>query len=359
MRDNNPNKFLNLVAGLFLVGFMVFALKELQSILLPLFIAVIVWFVFLPLYNFLIKKKIPSGLAIVIVIITIVLISNISSVFILTSVNTFTSEFPKYEIKFAKFYEELIAKFNLSPTETDSLSKSLDIKKLLTGGTLTATIGSIVTGITGIMGNYILILFYLIFLLTESKSIQDRIKVAFSDERQQKINSTLTDIFKDVKNYMSGKTLMSFIQAVLIGLILWICEVDFFIIWAFMFFLSDFIPQIGSLIVTVLVAITMLLQFDSLVLPIIVVVILILIQNIKGNILEPRIFGERLNLSPLLLLFSLLFWGYIWGIVGMILSVPIMSIIKIILMNIPETKPYAILMSNKAKSVTVKTKDKI
>jgi len=359
VKDNNPNKFLNLVAGLFLVGFMVFVLKELQSILLPLFIAVIVWFVFLPFYNFLIKKKIPSGLAILIVVITLILISNISSLFILTSINTFTSEFPKYEIKFAKFYEELVGKFNLTPAETDSLSKSFDIKKLLTGGTLTTTIGSIVTGITGIMGNYILIIFYLIFLLTESKSIQDRIKVAFSDERQQNINTTLTDIFKDVKNYMAGKTLMSFIQAVLIGLILWICGVDFFIIWAFMFFLSDFIPQIGSLIVTVLVAITMLLQFDSIVLPVIVVVVLIIIQNVKGNILEPRIFGERLNLSPLLLLFSLLFWGYIWGIVGMILSVPIMSIIKIILMNIPETKSYAILMSNKAKSVAVKKKDKI
>jgi len=359
VKDNNPNKFLNLVAGLFLIGFMVFVLKELQPILLPLFISVIVWFVFLPFYNFLIKKRIPSGLAIVIVIITIVLFSNISSVFILTSVNTFTSEFPKYEIKFAQFYEDMVAKFNLTPTETDSLSKSMDIKKLLTGGTLTATIGSIVTGITGLLGNYVLILFYLIFLLTESKSIQDRIKVAFSEERQQKINNTLIAIFSDVKNYMSGKTLMSFIQAVLIGLILWICGVDFFIIWAFMFFLSDFIPQIGSLIVTVLVAITMLLQFDSLLLPVIVVVVLIIIQNVKGNILEPKIFGQRLDLSPLLLLFSLLFWGYMWGIVGMILSVPIMSIIKIILMNIPQTKPYAILMSNKARSVTVKSKDKI
>jgi len=359
LKDNNPNKFLNLVAGLFLVGFMVFVLKELQSILLPLFIAVIVSFVVLPFYNFLLKKKIPAVLAIAIVVITIILISNISSVFILTSINTFTWEFPKYEIRFAKLYEELVAKLNLTPEETDSLSKSLDIKKLLTGGTLTSAIGSIFSGITGIMGNYILIIFYLIFLLTESKSIQKRIKVAFSEEREQEINKTLTDIFNDVKNYISGKTLLSLIQAVVIGLILWICGVDFFIIWAFMFFLSDFIPNIGSLIVTVLVAITMLLQFDSLVLPIIVVVVLILIQNIKGNILEPKIFGEILDLSPLLLLFSLLFWGYIWGIVGMILSVPIMSMIKIILMNIPQTKPYAILMSNTAKSVVVKKKDKI
>ncbi|MBK8552927.1 MAG: AI-2E family transporter [Ignavibacteria bacterium] len=113
-----------------------------------------------------------------------------------------------------------------------------------------------------------------------------------------------------------------------------------------MFFFSDFIPNIGSMIVTIFVAIVALLQFESLAMPVFIVVVLILVQNLKGNILEPRIFGQRLDLSPLLLFFSLIFWGYIWGIVGMILSVPIMSMIKITLMNIPATKPIAILMSN-------------
>ncbi|MEO6694055.1 MAG: AI-2E family transporter [Ignavibacteria bacterium] len=358
MKPYNSRKFINLVAALFLIGFMVFVLKELQSILLPLFIAVIISFVFLPLYNFLINKKFPSALSIIIVIIAIILVSNIFSLMILTSVNTFTAEFPKYEIKFAELFEQIVAKFNLTPTETDNLSRSLDIKKLLAGGTLTSAIGGIFAAVTGILGNYVLIIFYVIFLLTETKSIQQRVRVAFSKEKEEKINNTLTDIFKDVKDYIAGKTLMSFIQAVIIGLILWISGVDFFIIWAFMFFFSDFIPQIGSLIVTVLVAITMLLQFDSLLLPVIIVVVLIIIQNVKGNILEPKIFGERLNLSPLLLLFSLLFWAYIWGIVGMILSVPIMSMIKIILMNIPQTKPYAILMSNTARPARVRTKDR-
>ena len=115
-----------------------------------------------------------------------------------------------------------------------------------------------------------------------------------------------------------------------------------------MFFISDFIPNIGSLIVSVLVMIVMLLQFNSLVFPLIILAVLILIQNLKGNIIEPKFFGHRLDLSPLVLFFSLIFWGYIWGIVGMILSVPIMSMIKITFMNIPATKPIAILMSNSA-----------
>ena len=109
-----------------------------------------------------------------------------------------------------------------------------------------------------------------------------------------------------------------------------------------MFFLTDFVPNVGSLIASILVTIVMLLQFESIVTPVIILGVLILIQNIKGNIIEPKIFGAKLDLSPLLLLFSLLFWGYVWGIVGMILSVPIMSMIKIIFMNIPATRSIEI-----------------
>lgn len=348
MQDKNPNKFLNVVAAIFLMGFIFFVLKELQSILLPLFIAIIISFVFLPFYNFMLSKKFPSAFAIIIVVLSIILISNIASLFIFTSINSFSAEFPKYENKFLTLYDGVIAKFDMSAAEIESINNSLNLKKMLTNGSLTSSITGIFTSITGIMGNYILILFYVIFLLSESKSIMERISIAFSDENEITFKRTLSDIVKGVKDYIAGKTLLSFIQAVVLGTFLWICGVDFYVIWGFMFFLSDFIPNIGSLIVTVLVAITTLLQFESLTMPVIIVAVLIIIQNLKGNILEPKIFGQRLDLSPLLLFFSLIFWGYIWGIVGMILSVPIMSIIKITFMNIPTMKPYAILMSNNA-----------
>lgn len=345
MNKQNPNKFLNVTAAIFLTGFSFFILKELQSILIPLFIAIIISFVFLPMYTFLVNKKIPGGLAVAIVILTIFLISNIASLFIITSVNVFSEQFPVYEKKFLHVYESFIIKLNLTEIEAAGLSKSLDLKTLLMEGKFTSAIKGLFSGITGLLGNYILIIFYVIFVLTESKSIQQRLLVAFPDNDETAMRKTFSDIFNGVRDYISGKTLLSFIQAVIIGTILWICGVDFYFIWAFMFFLSDFIPNFGSLIVSVLIGTFMLLQFESLLKPVIILAVLILIQNLKGNILEPRIFGSRLDLSPLLLLLSLIFWGYIWGITGMILSVPIMSMIKIILMNFPQTKPIAILMS--------------
>lgn len=316
---------------------------------MPFFISVVIAFVVSPFYNFLLKRKVPTAIAIVLVVLSLVIVSNIASVFIFTSINSFTSEFPKYEERFGKIYSDVVVMLNLSPQEIESINKSMDVKKLLVDGSLTSTITGVFSSITGIIGNYVLIIFYLIFLLSEAKNIQSRVKVAFSEEKEKTINNTINSIYNDLRKYMAGKAFLSFLQSVTIGVFLWICGVDFFMIWAFMFFFSDFIPNIGSLIVTVLVAVTMLLQFDGILLPIIVIAVLIVIQNVKGNIIEPKVFGERLDLSPLLLLFSLIFWGYIWGIVGMILSVPIMSMIKITLMNIPQTRPYAILMSNKAK----------
>lgn len=345
---NNPYRFLNFTAAAFLTGVTFYLLKELQAIILPVFLAIIITFIFYPLYKFLITKKIPAGISIVIVVLVIIIISNIYSLFIVTSINSFSQEFPKYEHKFADLYSRTITSLNLSDNEVQNLNNTFNLKNLFSGGKLSGIISGIFSSLTGLMGNYILILFYVIFMLSEVKSIRTRIKLAFSEEREERIYTTLIDIFSDVKNYISGKTLLSFIQAVVIGTVLWIFGVDFFIIWAFLFFLTDFIPNIGSLIASILVTLVMILQFEGIILPLIILAILIVIQNLKGNIIEPKIFGKRLDLSPLLLFFSLIFWGYIWGIVGMILSVPIMSMIKITLINIPQTKPLAILMSNTA-----------
>lgn len=343
--QEDSNKFLNVVAALFLVGFTFFVLKELQAIFIPFFIAILVAFIVQPFYKFLLKKRVPSPIAILIIVLSILLVSNFASIFILTSINSFSQEFPKYEKKFLDFYEHMILKFELSPQDVENLNKSMDIRRLLMSGSLTSTITGVFASITNILGNYVLIIFYVIFILAESKSFMERVDRAFTKEKAITINNNLENIFSGVKSYMLGKTFLSFLQAVLIGTFLWICGVDFFIIWAFLFFLTDFIPNIGSMLATILVAITMLLQFESILFPAIVTVILIVIQNLKGNILEPKIFGARLDLSPLILLLSLVFWGYIWGIIGMILSVPIMSMIKITLMNFPQTRPYGILLS--------------
>ncbi len=349
--EKNPLKFLNIAVAIFLLGFMLYWFKELQSILMPFFIALILFFVFLPVYNYLNSKKIPSAISIILILLIVLVLSNTVSVFLFASINSFTQEFPKYEIKLGEKIHNLISAFDLNSDEVENLLKSLDIKSMFMEGKLTSAITQVLSGVTGIMGNFILIMFYLIFLLSESSSIKQRVKVAFSKENAEKMEHTFSQIIDNIKDYISGKTLLAGIQSVIIGILLWAFGVDFYVIWAILFFFTDFIPNIGSLVATVLVAIVMFLQFDSLLTPVLLTVLLIVIQNLKGNVLEPKIIGNKLDLSPLLLLLSLVFFGYFWGITGMILSVPIMSILKIILMNFPATRPWGIMMSYNLTSI--------
>lgn len=354
MKTQDNNKFLNIVAGLLLAGFSVYVIKELHSILIPFVLAIIIAFVFEPFFSWMKSKKIPSGIAIAVVIILIIVIANIASVFIIASVNSFSSNFSVYEKKFVDFFNSLIASLNLSPEDQQSLNESLKITNLLKQGSITSFIANFFTSFLGIFGDFILILFYVIFILSEFSSIKKRIMIAFSGERANNIIKTLDTIFIDVRTYISGKTIISLVLGTLSGLILWIFGVDFYFIWGFLIFLMHFIPSIGALIAISLPAIVMFLQFDNIFTPIFVTILLVVMQNVVGNIVEPKVLGDQLNLSPLLLLLSLFLGGYVWGIVGMVLSIPIVSMLKIILYNFESTKPLATLMSYKESAIRKK-----
>jgi predicted PurR-regulated permease PerM len=136
-----------------------------------------------------------------------------------------------------------------------------------------------------------------------------------------------------VQKYIITKFLISLTLGVLVGLVLWLYGVEFYVVWATLAFLLNFIPNIGSIIAVILPALMTLIQFESFGYMILVTATLILVQNILGNIVEPMAFGDRLGLNPLVILISLMLWGYIWGIVGMFLSVPLTAVIKIIISN--------------------------
>ncbi|MBS1552258.1 MAG: AI-2E family transporter [Bacteroidetes bacterium] len=347
--DNN--KFLNIAAGLFLAGFSVYVMKELSSILIPFVLAVIIAFVFEPFYSWMLSKKVPSFLAVIAVIIALVIISNIASVFIIASINSFSSDFSVYEKKFTDFFNSLIQSLHLSPEETQNLNEFLKISNLLQQGSFTNFIAGFFTSFLSVFGDFILILFYVIFILSEMIHIKERIRIAFKDRKADNIISTLDRIFIDVRKYITGKTLISLILGTLSGFVLWLFGVDFYFIWGFLIFLMHFIPSIGALIAISLPSMVMFLQFDNIFTPIFVTVLLLVLQNVIGNIVEPKFLGDQLDLSPLLLLLSLFLGGYIWGIVGMVLSVPIVSMIKIILLNFESTRPIAILMSYKTSEI--------
>ena len=152
-------------------------------------------------------------------------------------------------------------------------------------------------------------------------------------QREIKLRRTFKDITEQIQRYVVTKFLISLTMGLLFGIILWLFGVEFFIIWALFAVLLNFIPNIGSVIAVIFPSIMALIQYQSFGYAIIIAGILIVFQNIVGNLIEPKIFGNRLGLNPLVILISLLLWGYIWGIVGMFLSVPLTAVIKIVISN--------------------------
>lgn len=158
----------------------------------------------------------------------------------------------------------------------------------------------------------------------------------------------MSNIETQVRKYLLTKTLVNLINGALVTLLLAMCGVDFAPLWGFITFIAHYIPHVGAILSVGLPALFVFLQFESPGRALLVALLNFALQFLIGNVIEPRIMGTSLDLSPVLVLLSLIFWGWLWGAWGMILAVPITSMIKIVCANIEALEPLSILMSGSA-----------
>lgn len=211
---------------------------------------------------------------------------------------------------------------------------------------LQASIGGIVNSLSLVFGNFAVIIVYVIFLLLEENFIPVKLEKIFKNaDRKGTLQDILSDIGKSINTYFFVKTSMSLLTGILSYIVLLIFGVDFAALWAFLIFLFNYIPYVGSLIATLLPSLFAIFQFASFWPFLWVFIAVEVVQIFVGNYIEPKIMGKTLNLSPLFVILALSFWGSIWGIVGMILSVPIVSVIVIIISHFPSSKNIAIFLS--------------
>lgn len=203
--------------------------------------------------------------------------------------------------------------------------------------------------LTSMTGNLLMILFYILFLFIEEASFKKKLHLIFRGEKHQQISTLLNNIEKSITHYIGLKTLISLISGVCCFIVLLSFGVESPLFWSFIIFIMNFIPIIGALLGVVLPTAFSLIQFGEFFLPIILFFVLGSIQTIISNILEPKLMGDSLNISPLIALLSLAIWGSIWGITGMVVSVPITVILIILLAQFPRTRAIAILLSHHGK----------
>ena len=207
-------------------------------------------------------------------------------------------------------------------------------------------LGRAVSALASVTSNTITVMFYVIFILLEQVTFGRKVEALFSKAGdRRRARAMIGRITKDIQTYIGLKTLVSAITGGLSYIVMALVGVDFAGFWAVLIFILNFIPYIGSLAGVAFPAVLTLVQFDSLPPFVITTTVLAGVQLTVGNVIEPRMIGRSLNLSPLIILLSLAVFGRVWGIAGMVLSMPLMVIVMIVCAGFKATRPIAILLS--------------
>jgi AI-2 transport protein TqsA len=318
-----------------------------QNVLIPLIFAFLLWFLVRKIRTVIdkvkvIKNRIPSWIKNLTISLFLFSILSIISNALSSNIISIANSYKKYEANIESITAEINRIFNINLIDlAKGYSTSLDLESIF---------GAIFNSLTFILGNAFIIIIYTLFIFLEEVNFKDKLRAMFKTENHYiKTTSTLDKIEKSITDYIGLKTLISLITGVLSYVVLVIIGIDSPFFWASLIFICNFIPTIGSLIGTAFPAIFSLIQFGEFTPFIMILLFIGTIQIIIGNILEPKLMGNSLNISALVTIISLSFWGYIWGITGMILSTPITVIMVIIFAQFEKTKAVAILLSDKGK----------
>lgn len=337
------HRLLIVTATVLLVVLLLHLVRELRSILQPLFIAFFIGYLILPGHAWLVRRGIAPRLAIVVFLLLALVVIFLLSALVRNNVEQALERMPQYEQRVQALLKNGVAYL---PIEREAVDDYL--RELQRRGTesLTEMLRAAVGLVLDFMTWLLIVLIYLVFLLAEKVSFPERIKRAFGDAEGGRVLGIVASINDAIAQYIAVKTFVSFLAGAASYVVLLIFQVEFAVMWGILIFLLNFIPYLGSLVATAAPILLSFVQFDEPWKGLVIGLLLIGIQQGIGMFIEPRMAGQKLGVSPLLILLSLAFWGLVWGVVGMILAVPLLVTIKIILDNIPETKPVAALMSN-------------
>jgi len=324
----------------------VFVLYELRGMLFPLILALLISLGFRPMVRGLSGKKVPVALSILLVLFIVAGFSVLLSTIVVNGVEEMVAAAPAYEEKMDRLLGETAGSVREAAKGVGLGGYEFNWKDTIEVESIMRFAASSVGGVVSLTGNLFLALLYLVFLLLGTEAFPGKIQQAFRPDLSVRISRALESIDTHVRRYLISKTIISLVTATIVTVILLAFGVDFALFLGLVTFFLNFIPNIGSIIATAFPGLVALIQFESFGQALLIILLLVIVQTVMGNFIEPKLMGERLDLSPLTILLSLVFWGWLWGIWGMIMAVPIASLIKIICDSIEPLKPFGVLMGS-------------
>ncbi len=324
-------------------------LRAAQTVFIPLVIAWLLSQLFGPAVIFMTRHRIPTGVAVALIILLLLAALYWVGVFVSASATSFIGQLPRYRDQMIEISKDLTARLGdaYPAMHTPAVRAELNRNLSRLVGTLVGTLGSVVGMMTTFFANLVMILIVLAFMLVERPFFSRKLHRALSERQADRIGRITRDISRQISGYLFVQFLISLVTGVLVYSTCRIVGISSAVTWGALAFFLNFIPTIGSIVAGIPPVLLALLQFYPSPWPAFWTLVAILaINQALGNIVMPRLMGDRLNLSPVVVLLSLLFWGWLWGFAGALLSVLITASIKIVCDNVDALNPIGTMLAS-------------
>ena len=336
MKNNNTSAariLLTLAAFVVVIA----GMRAAEAILVPFLLSVFIAVISAPPMFWLKRKGIPTGIAIVLIIAAIMAIGMAMGVLVGTSVDAFSRNLPLYQ---ARLQQETAGLLGWLEGLGVALPEQA-LKERFDPGAAMKLVAGLLSGLSGVLTNAFFILVTVIFILMEASSFPAKLHRILN--RPEDSLAHFRRFVDNLQRYASIKTLVSLATGIIIAASLWLLGVDFPLLWGLLAFLLNYVPNLGSIIAAVPAVLMAFIQLGSTT-ALLAALVYGVVNVVMGNIIEPRFMGRGLGLSTLVVFVSLVFWGWILGPVGMLLSVPLTMTLKIALEASDDTRWIAILL---------------
>lgn len=333
---------LRLLLGMAALIVVVAGLRAAAVFFLPLLLSLFLTILSLPLLGWLRRRHVPSVLAITVTMMAAVAVLALVGLVFSVSIDTVTEKMPEYQSRFRQLVQQPVdwLESHGVPITEEVSPESLDL------GAMVDLVSSTFRGVATAVSNIVLVLLMMIFMLWESVILPGKLRAArrfgqFDPDRLQ-------EIVARVQRYLLLKTLICLATGIAIGLLVRVVGLDFALFWGFFAFVLNYIPNIGSVLAAVPAVVLALVQLGP-TRALVIAAGYLAINMLIGNLLEPTVMGRGLRMSPLAIFLALIFWGWVWGPLGMILSVPLTVSLKILFENTESLRWLAALLDRRAR----------
>jgi AI-2 transport protein TqsA len=335
VRKTELVEYSSLIITLFLI---IITLKVFSSFLRPLAFAIILAVLFTPLVQYSKKIGIPAYITLTVTILLLLIILISLTSIVVSEANQISKHLPDYQIKITSLSQSFSSKLEFT-------GQTIKLEELINLQNMNKLITPVLQTTGRIMYEIMLIIIFLIFIVPFYNSLGTKLGKLYTEKKKENITQTINKTKESVRKYLWTKTSISLGTALFSLLALHLFNSEFAVSLAIIIFLFNYIPNIGSIFAVVLVALIYFLETGWGYPFIALTIVLTTVQIVFGNILEPMLEGSVLKMSPLVIIVSLFFWHWLWGVGGMILAVPLTAIIKIILEQFKNTEKIAHFMS--------------